>query len=253
MDNPHAVARPDMATLRRIATKVLPPEPDLELVTRLASVGITLDAWRDSPVEDWHAEGRVTDAEMLRINSLTTWEVLEAVRTWCADYGLNPEGTLDDLDEIDSEAFDDLAVDLLGGITDRTRVLANYESLWEFAGDDIDDLREHAESVFGMMMSDCDEHGAAHPILRAALRGADSKWWGTHHWPTRIDTFIAALGDPAHRHWRGPVGYPQTIPPMAQDRGRLEHLLLEKPWDLDNDTARWVIQHGLNYAIVGKS
>ncbi len=254
MDVPSAVTRPDMSQLRRLAGQMLPPAPDLELITRLAAVGITVEAWRESPVEEWHGEGRMTDGEMMRINSMLTWEVLEHLREWCAECGLDPGASIDDLEAIECEAFNGLAADLLGWITDHTRVLANYESLGEFAADDLDDLGEHAVSVFSRMMSDCAEYGVGYPFLRAAIRGAGSKWWGTHQWPSRVGAFIAALGDPAHDHWSGhEIGFPQTRPAMAADHRQLEHLLLEKPWDLDHDTARWVIQHGLNYVIVGKT
>jgi hypothetical protein len=38
-------------------------------VVDLAALGLVNSAWRNSPVEDWHADGRLSDADMLRINS----------------------------------------------------------------------------------------------------------------------------------------------------------------------------------------
>lgn len=42
-------------------------------VLDLAAVGIVNSAWRNSPAEDWHAQGRLDDGDMLRINAHNTW------------------------------------------------------------------------------------------------------------------------------------------------------------------------------------
>ena len=46
---------------------------DAAVVLDLAAVGIVNNAWRNSPVEDWHAQGRLDDGDMLRINAHSTW------------------------------------------------------------------------------------------------------------------------------------------------------------------------------------
>ena len=78
-------------------------DPDhLGQVLDLAPVGIVNSAWRNSPVEGWHASaGPLTDGAMLRTNVHTTWRVREIVRRWRSERGMAPEwptATLDDLD-----------------------------------------------------------------------------------------------------------------------------------------------------------
>ena len=36
------------------------------VVLTLAAIGITNGTWRNSPLEDWHREGRIHDGGMLR-------------------------------------------------------------------------------------------------------------------------------------------------------------------------------------------
>jgi hypothetical protein len=38
------------------------------VVLKLGAIGITNGTWRNSPLEDWHAEGRIHDGGMLRTN-----------------------------------------------------------------------------------------------------------------------------------------------------------------------------------------
>ncbi|GAB3002926.1 hypothetical protein [Saccharothrix stipae] len=49
-------------------------DPDhVGAVLDLAAVGLVNSAWRNSPVEDWHAgDGPLSDGDMLRINAHTT-------------------------------------------------------------------------------------------------------------------------------------------------------------------------------------
>ena len=45
------------------------------LLADLAAIGLVNGAWRNTSVEDWHAQGRLRDGDMLRVNSHTTWRV----------------------------------------------------------------------------------------------------------------------------------------------------------------------------------
>jgi hypothetical protein len=42
------------------------------VVVNVAAIGITNATWRNSPLEDWHAAGRIHDGGMLRTNVATT-------------------------------------------------------------------------------------------------------------------------------------------------------------------------------------
>lgn len=50
----------------------------------LIAVGVARTAWRDGPVEDWHAgpDSRISDAEMMRSNAAMTRLVRDVLRTW---------------------------------------------------------------------------------------------------------------------------------------------------------------------------
>jgi hypothetical protein len=170
--NAHSGApTPDKQRLLRAAAELLPSPLTLAVVARVAAVGITHDAWRSGPVEDWHAAGRISDGQMMRISSMTTWEVEGHIAEWCADLGLEADGTIDELDNVDGQEFDFLAAQLLEWITDRTRVLANYQMLAEIADDgELGQLFTHAEGVFERMIDEADAHGITYPLLSAALR-----------------------------------------------------------------------------------
>ncbi len=51
----------------------------------------------------WHAEGRLHDGDMLRINSHASWRVRQILSRWRAQMGLAPGAVAESLDEIDSE------------------------------------------------------------------------------------------------------------------------------------------------------
>lgn len=57
-------------------------------VLDLAAIGLVNGAWRNTCVENWHAEGRMHDGDMLRINSHTTWRVRQLARRWMRETGL---------------------------------------------------------------------------------------------------------------------------------------------------------------------
>jgi hypothetical protein len=66
----------------------------------LAAIGLVNGAWRNTCVENWHAEGRLRDGDMLRVNSHTTWRVRQLMRRWMRETGLDaaaPASALDDL------------------------------------------------------------------------------------------------------------------------------------------------------------
>ena len=98
MDLHLQAAKLDKQWLRQTAADLLPSPLTLDVIARMAAVGITHDAWRCGPVEDWHSTGRITDGQMMRFTSLTSWEVEGHIDEWCADLGLEPDASPDDLD-----------------------------------------------------------------------------------------------------------------------------------------------------------
>lgn len=58
-------------------------------VLDLAAVGLVNGVWRNSPVENRHADGGpLDDGAMLRLNTHTTWRVRQILRRWRGDLDL---------------------------------------------------------------------------------------------------------------------------------------------------------------------
>jgi hypothetical protein len=72
--NPSSTPAAARATIFSAARQVGINRQDRAEVLDLAAVAITRWAWRDSPVEDWHADpdSRIGDPELMRANAATT-------------------------------------------------------------------------------------------------------------------------------------------------------------------------------------
>lgn len=60
-------------------------------VLELAALGLINAAWRNTAVEHWHAQGRLHDGDMLRINSHSTWRLRQLLFRWRAEMGFTPD------------------------------------------------------------------------------------------------------------------------------------------------------------------
>jgi hypothetical protein len=80
-------------------------------VIDLAALGLVNSAWRNTCVEDWHAEGRMHDGDMMRINSHMTWRTRQILRRWMTDTGLVADGPLSALDGVPAEDVKWLAIE----------------------------------------------------------------------------------------------------------------------------------------------
>jgi hypothetical protein len=83
---------------------------DAAVVLDLASIGITNGTWRNSPLEDWHAQGRIDDGGMLRANVATTKLVREAGEILGAVFDDEEDAltSTEDLAGLDSDFTDEL-------------------------------------------------------------------------------------------------------------------------------------------------
>jgi hypothetical protein len=72
----------------------------LRPIITLTAIGLVNSGWRNSPVEDWHARGRISDGQMLRINSHTTWRIRQLLARWLADAALSANEPTSDLDRV---------------------------------------------------------------------------------------------------------------------------------------------------------
>ena len=50
--------------------------------------GLVNSAWRNTCVEDWHAEGGMHDGDMMRVNSHMIWRVRQILHLWMTEVGL---------------------------------------------------------------------------------------------------------------------------------------------------------------------
>lgn len=60
-------------------------------ILELAAIGLINSAWRNTAVENWHAQGRLHDGDMLRINSHSTWRLRQLLFRWRAEMGFTPD------------------------------------------------------------------------------------------------------------------------------------------------------------------
>ncbi|MEU5950229.1 hypothetical protein ABZ793_32440 [Micromonospora sp. NPDC047465] len=179
-------------------------DPDrLGPVLDVAAVGIVNSAWRNSVVESWHA-GRapLSDADMLIINSHSTWRVRQLVHRWRRDLGLpydTPTAAIDD----SAGDFDWLGSRLYAWFANPRRKLPTGHVLGDLAGDDMAEYEEHAAGVLGGLLAQADTLGVAGSLWRAALHGAlaCAHWWGTPTWPQLVNDCVGAAFNRDHEYW----------------------------------------------------
>jgi hypothetical protein len=243
----------ELALLDAILRHQVQLDPDhVGPVLDLAAVGIVNSAWRNSPVESWHGEGRLHDGDMLRVNAHSTSRVRQIVRRWRTDMGLAAQSYSEALDALDTDATDWLAVRIWRWLVNPGRRLPTGAKLVEVAGKDLDEYRDHADGALGGFAATAEDRGARYAFLRAAAHGglACPHWWGTPGWPTLVGRFVRALDAPDEPHWRGETRWDMHLraaPPQVADRAHLRRLLLREPWNLDAETAQWVVDAGIGF------
>jgi hypothetical protein len=221
-------------------------------VLDLAAVGLVNGAWRNSPVEDWHAQGRLHDSDMLRVNSYSTWRVRQIIRRWRTEVGLAAQSRGGALNAIDVDDTDRLAVRIWRWLVNPHRRLPNGMTLAELAGNDLAEYGEHAEDALDAFAATAAQRGTRYALWRAASHGglACRHWWGTPTWPPLVDRFLYALDQPDDP----PGGTDAAVgtqlpagPASTADRGQLRRVLLRQPWDLDTQAAQWIVHAGIGF------
>jgi hypothetical protein len=218
----------------------------------LAAIGLVNGAWRNTCVENWHAEGRIHDGDMLRVNSPATWRVRQLTRRWVRECGLDPEAPASELDGITEDDVWWLARRLYQWLASPVRRLPTGVTLAQLAGDGLAEYKDDAVARLGAFAVQAEERGTRFGFARTAAHGglACSHWWGHPHWAAQVNRFMKALGDPADDHW-GPGGKHQAALPAepadVADRARLRRLLASRPWELNADSAAWLVHAGIGY------
>lgn len=211
-------------------------DPDhVGAVLDLAAVGLVNSAWRNSPVEDWHAgDGPLGDGDMLRINSHTTHRVRDMIRRWRTDCGIDAHSPTSELDRLDIEAVDWLMGRLCRWLIDPDRRLPIGATLADIARDGLDELTDHVAGTLGTVAIQAEEHSAHYAFRRAAAHGglACRHWWGTPTWPRLVDRFLTALDDPTDPHWDPTASdspdYPHD-PPGSRTTASCENCCCDTP------------------------
>ncbi|MFC5662947.1 hypothetical protein ACFP3U_08105 [Kitasatospora misakiensis] len=224
---------------------------DLAALLDVLAIGITNGAWRNSCVENWHAEGRLSDGDMMRVNSHTTHGVRQRLRGWTREFGVITSDGFTGLTVDDADA---LGYRLFRWLTNPARKLATGAMLGDLARTeaDLDEYMEHADQSLRGFVAQMEDKGVRFGLLRTACHGALAcqQWWGHPTWPARVDQFMAMLDNPEDANWGPDAEYRERLlpePPTLQDHSTLHATLLKAPWELDSDTAEWITDAGIGY------
>ncbi|MGY5013288.1 hypothetical protein ACWCY6_35265 [Streptomyces sp. 900105755] len=222
----------------------------------LVAIGVTNGAWRNSCIENWHAEGRLSDGDMMRVNSYTTDAIRRRLKGWCIESGITSASSTA-LASTDVEDVDVLASRLFRWLTNAERRLPTGMTLGELARslEDLEEYEDHADRVLGSLTGQMEEKGVRFGLLRTACHGAlaCSHWWAHPTWPARVERFIRVLDDATDSHWGSNGERREKLgaePLTVQYHDILRATLLESPWKLDPTAAEWIVDAGIGYLIV---
>jgi hypothetical protein len=237
-------------------------EPDnLDQMVDMAAVGITAMWWRNTQVEDWHAGtdiGALSDADMYRINTQTTFKVRERLKRWCRQQDIRG---MAQVAEANPAHLETVVYLLYRWFTNPKRLLVTGETLYDVVAQTLSNARAHPE---GNVPDDVTPEselaayrdevaGAASYALlcmdkhdpRSVLYGPAvssiawaTGWWGKPRYASHVDAVFAALNNPDHRIWRGK---PIPAPPAGTDLAEVRKLMLSRPWQLPDAVCEWLI------------
>lgn len=224
----------------------------LRPVLRLAALGLVNSAWRNTHVEDWHAEGRLHDGDMLRISSHMSWRLDQLLWRWRTQMGIAPDAPAHSLDEISIDDSRWLGGRVYQWITNPSRRLPTGATLREVARENLPQFQNDADQVLTAFVYQTEDRGAGFAFRRAAAHGglACRRWWGHPAWPELVERFIQALDDPKDPHWGDDGKFRVRLPAepaTVQDRNSLRRTLLQQPWTLDSGSAQWIVTAGIGH------
>ena len=219
-------------------------------ILRLANLGVVWQAWRNGPVESLHAgSGLLSDGDMLRINSYTTWRIRGITDRWWSEL-LRQSGAEAAAGTIRDEDFEILVKRWYRWFVNPSRVLPGGEKLRETAGADLLELQAHVDSTLSALLALAKRQGADTAVLFLTVQGAfqTTQWWGHPQWTRLVDRFVVALDDPTDSHWNSVPGWWDRLPPEPTevvDRVHLRMRLRAAPWKLRVETAEWLVDAGI--------
>lgn len=248
-DSPGVLA---VGRLRELGQRLGVDVGDRSAVLDLAAVGAVKVAWRDSPVEDWHAdsENRIWDSDMMRANVAMTRLVRELLHTHAAAAG----GLLPS----DSRWPGSEPVEMFGEIctviSDPHRLLPDGRSLAELAPDqgELDLFVEHVRACGRGWTGLARFHSVEAVVLALAVLGVQRcrHWWLAPGWPEVVEEFMRCLKCPDR--WYHPVITAAAAgvarPVELADDDELRRRLEAGPDLLSAEHAAYCVQAGLNAA-----
>src|SRR6266511_1049790 len=144
---------PDPARITVLLREQVGIDPnDPAIVLDLAAIGITNGTWRNSPLEDWHGEGRIYDGGMLRTNVATTKLVREVLSDHLGEIFDDEDAPLiatEHLADLEADSSDELLMTLFQRLSDPDRVLPDGRTLRQLADEDLGELVDHMDRALG--------------------------------------------------------------------------------------------------------
>ena len=166
--------------------------------------------------------------------------------------GFTPDSPANVLNGVGSGDFRWLGGRIWTWIINPGRRLANGMVLRDLAGENLPDLERDADQALTAFVYQAEGRDVGFAFTRAAAHGglACRHWWGHPAWPPLVARFLTALDNPGDEHW-GQNGelrnWLRPEPARVQDRDALARTLLRLPWDLDPNSAEWIVSAGIGY------
>jgi hypothetical protein len=139
-------------------------------VLELAALGLINSAWRNTAVENWHAQGRLHDGDMLRINSHSTWRLRQLLFRWRAEMGFTPDSPANVLNGVGFGDFRWLGGRIWTWIINPSRRLANGIVLRDLAGENLPDLERDADQALTALVYQAEARDVGFAFTWAAAR-----------------------------------------------------------------------------------
>lgn len=158
-------------------------------MAQLAAIGLTLQAWRNTSLEDLHAgshpSGGFPDSDMMRFNIVTFRVISECVTLGQFDWA-----------------------QLSSSLTDPSRALPGGLTVGALTGNEFDRLASDARRALEIDQAIEAEHGFDYLFTLLALQAGLSYkgWYGSPWWPDVVSLFIELVASLAGEGVATPIG-----------------------------------------------
>lgn len=239
----------DEGALGREVARQLGFDPDDRgRLADLAAVGIARLAWRDGPVEDWHAvpQRRISDSELMRASAAVTRAVRDLLVAELPPppWPREPAGAAGDADRV--------LADVAAMLSAPGRRLPDGRTLEELAParEDLAAFAQHVREHTRWWADLAAGHGLYEVLLVLACHAAlrCRRWWLGPDWPYLIGEFArrSAEADPGQLSVEQAARAQSTGPPPDMAGGsELRDLLSAGPDRLTAELAMYCLRAGL--------